>query len=115
VIARAKRFSVELGTPITPGSRLRCSRPRAGSRTSTSSRISAGRSRFGGRDGDGAAHAQNAIIGRSLIGTDNTARKAGVKEGGASSINRWLRDQHFYTRSRLSNQSSMPRLSPIAR
>jgi len=35
LIARAKALSVEFATPITPGSRPWCSRPRAGSRTST--------------------------------------------------------------------------------
>ena len=36
LIARAHTLSAELGTPITPASRRWCSRPRAGSRTSTS-------------------------------------------------------------------------------
>src|SRR5674476_107845 len=36
VIARAEALSIELGTPITPGFEAWCSRPRAGSRTSTS-------------------------------------------------------------------------------
>ena len=36
LIARAKALSVELGTSITPGFEARCSRRRAGSRTSTS-------------------------------------------------------------------------------
>src|SRR5215211_1695282 len=36
LIARAKALSVELGTPITPGFEALVSRPRAGSRISTS-------------------------------------------------------------------------------
>ncbi len=36
VIARAEALSLELGTPITPGFEPSCSRPHAGSRTSTS-------------------------------------------------------------------------------
>ena len=99
LIARAKAFSVELGTPITPGFEalvFKASRGiediyeltyirKDGSRFPPVVSITALRD------------AGDTIIGYLLIGTDNTARKQ--IEAERMKLDQRLRDQHFYTRS----------------
>ena len=99
VIARAKAFSVELATPITPGFEalvFKASRGiediyeltyirKDGSRFPAVVSVTALRDDLGG------------IIGYLLIGTDNTARKQ--VEAEQKQLDQRLRDQQFYTRS----------------
>src|SRR5437899_3103836 len=99
VIARAKAFSHELGTPITPGFEalvFKASRGiediyeltyirKDGSRFPAVVSVTALRGDHGG------------IIGYLLIGTDNTARKQ--VEAEQKQLDQRLRDQQFYTRS----------------
>src|SRR5436309_360539 len=99
VIARAKAFSSELGTMITPGFEalvLKASRGIEDSYELTyirkdGSRFPAMVSVTALRD------AAEAIIGYLLIGTDNTARK--LIEAEQKKLDQRLRDQQFYTRS----------------
>src|SRR5512143_4064771 len=99
VIARAEDFSLELGTPITPGFEALVFQASRGIEDiyeltyirKDGSRFPAVVSVTALRDD------QDAIIGYLLIGTDNTARKQ--VEAEQKKLDQRLRDQQFYTRS----------------
>src|SRR5437870_404600 len=105
VIARAKALSHELATAITPGFDALAFKASRGIEDiyeltyirKDGSRFPAVVSVTALRD------AQGGIIGYLLIGTDNTARKQ--VEAEQKKLDQRLRDQHFYTRSRIESNS----------
>src|SRR5207248_11587127 len=99
IIARARAFSAEAGTEITPGFEALVFKASRGIEDIYElTYIRKDKSRFPAVVSVTALRdAEDVIIGYLLIGTDNTARRQIEDE--RMKLDQRLRDQHFYTRS----------------